>query len=311
MALTGLGLALPLASPRNAHADEPTRVALEVRADCPSQAQVTAELTPLLDGYVVGTQPTEVVAVVEDLGAAYRLRVGEKERVVHDAARRCVERARVAAVFLALNLPARRAVETEQVRLPRRNVPPASVDGAHTPFAPQASRHAGLALRAFVQMEVALDDGATSAGAGGGVVGQLGSLSLSLNGAVMTPTQRLQAEGAPARFELRRLPFTALLGWEASGGVLGWGAQVGLALDLLRLRGEGVPNPDAAYRLNAGLRAAAVLRLHGSRRLATEVMPGFSFFPRTYVARVEPGTTLGETPVWWLGVSLGLKYSVW
>jgi hypothetical protein len=308
-ALTGLGLALELSNAKNAHADEPARLALVVDSACPSRGQLAAELAPLLKGYTLATEPAELVAQVEDLGGAYRLRIGEKERSVSDAARGCVERARVAAVFFALNLPPPRQREP---RPPPGRPVEREPTPARTTTSPSSLRpHRVLALRAFVEMDMTPRADFTAVGAGGGIAFELGQLSLSLNGAVTTPTHPARVGGEPARFELRRLPFAALVGWQTTTGVLGWGGEVGLALDLLRFQGESVPNPDAAYRVNAGVRAAGVLRIHASRRLAAELMPGCAFFPRTYVIRVEPRTTLAETPQWWLGISLGLKYSVW
>ncbi|HVY32009.1 MAG TPA: hypothetical protein VHB79_35985 [Polyangiaceae bacterium] len=309
-ALTGLGLALELTNAANAHADQPARLALQVDSACPSQGQLTGELVPLLKGYELTAEPAELIAQVEDLGGAYRLRIGDKERSVSDPGRQCVERARVAAVFFALNLPPRQReprARSEPVRPVERQPAPAP---AATPSSSLRPRRA-LALRAFVEMDMTPQASFTTVGAGGGVALELGQLSLSLNGGVTTPIHPASANGEPARFELRRLPFAALLGWQTTTGVLGWGGELGLALDLLRFRGESVPNPDEADRVNAGLRAGGVLRVHASRRLAAELMPSFSFFPRTYVIRVEPRTTLAETPEWWLGISLGLKYSVW
>jgi hypothetical protein len=80
---------------------------------------------------------------------------------------------------------------------------------------------------------------------------------------------------------------------------------------LLSFQGEAVPNPERAFRVNAGLRVNGAFRVYASRRWQAELMPGFSFFPRTYIVRVEPASTLAETPEWWLGFSLGLRYSVW
>ena len=64
-----------------------------------------SELEPLLQGYALAEGTPDAVATIEDLGETYRIGVGEAAREVRDPARKCLERARVAAVFLALNLP--------------------------------------------------------------------------------------------------------------------------------------------------------------------------------------------------------------
>jgi hypothetical protein len=102
-----------------------------------------------------------------------------------------------------------------------------------------------------------------------------------------------------------------LVGREQSSGWLAFGAELGLALDFLRFQGQSVPNPDSSFRLNPGLRWDGFFRLRASRRLQAELVPSFAFFPRTYVVRVEPATSLAETPRWWIGIGLGLKYSLW
>ena len=89
------------------------------------------------------------------------------------------------------------------------------------------------------------------------------------------------------------------------------GVGAGPALDLLRFRGQAVPNPDTALRVNPGVRLSAALRVRGGRHLAAELAPGLAWFPRTYVVRVEPAEVLAETPRWWAGVTLGLNYEVW
>jgi hypothetical protein len=80
---------------------------------------------------------------------------------------------------------------------------------------------------------------------------------------------------------------------------------------VLRFEGQGVPHPETALRLNPGVRAQAVLRVRASRRLGAELIPTLSWFPRTYIARVEPARILAETPRWWFGASIGLSYAIW
>jgi hypothetical protein len=306
--LTGFG-GLLLLHPVSVQAETPRRLALDVASTCPSRAQLSTELSPLLDGYVLGEEPADAIARLEDQGNSYEVRVGDKARRVRDPARHCVERARVAAVFLALSLP--RPQPAPRPR-PSRLAPAAeSPDAGPRSPLPTVSTRRALALRVFGEAVMSAPTSASAVGVGLGIVGQRGPLSLSLLGEFQTPSHPDPVAGQPPRFELRRVPFAALLGWETTSGLLGWGAEGGLALDFLEFRGESVPNPQAAYRLNAGLRASAALRVRASRRLTAELFPGFSFFPRTYLLRVEPASLLAETPMWWLGVNLGLSYSVW
>jgi hypothetical protein len=166
-------------------------------------------------------------------------------------------------------------------------------------------------MRPFALAESAWGAGVASTGVGLAASLRRGSIAVTLLGAATTSTTPYQTNGESTRFELRRLPFAALLGWEASLGMLGLGAETGLALDVLRFDGKAVPHAEQALRVNPGLRLNAVLRVRASRRLSAELMPIVAWFPRTYFVRVEPAQLLAETPRFWLGVSLGLNCQVW
>jgi hypothetical protein len=264
---------------------------------------VVSELTPLLRGYILTEASAELVAEVEDLGDSYRISVAGASRIVRDPAHHCLERARVAGVFLALNLPSTEPVPSVEAR---PVAPAPELPQVRTPPSPLA-----LELRPFADIEAAPGAGAVLTGLGLGASVRVGALAITLLGAATTSTTPYQPNGAPTRWELRRIPFAAGLGWEASVGMLGVGFELGPALDLLRFNGKTVPNPDQALRVNPGVRLDAVLRIRASRRLAAELSPVVSWFPRTYRVRVEPTQLLAETPRFWLGVTLGLNYQVW
>jgi hypothetical protein len=175
----------------------------------------------------------------------------------------------------------------------------------------QARAARAFELRPFASAEAAWDAEVASLGVGLGASLRLGSMAITLLGATTTSTTPYQPSGAPPRFELRRWPFAALLGWEANLGMLALGTEIGPALDVLGFEGKTVPNPDRALRLNPGLRLNAVLRVRASRHLAAELLPVASWFPRTYLVRVEPSQLLAETPRFWLGIALGLNYQIW
>lgn len=272
---------------------------------------MVTELEPLLQGYALREDAPDLVAVVEDLGESYRIGVATASREVRDPARKCLERARVAAVFLALNLPAAGSAEPEPPPRPLPE-PRRIVDEGAASTEPALLRAArAFEVRPFVLAEAASGASATSTGVGVGASLRFGALAVSLLGALTTSTTPYQATGQPPRFELRRVPFSLLLGWEASLGMLGLGAEAGPAVDVLRFDGKAVPNPERALRANLGLRLNAVVRVRASRRLAAELLPVISWFPRTYLVQVEPSNLLAETPRLWLGVTLGLNYEIW
>lgn len=295
-------MGLTLAEPAAAEGEH--RFGLRVQGACPSKDLVVSELLPLVRGYVLEEGAPQLVAEVEDLGDRYRISVAGASRTVRDPLRQCLERARVAGVFFALNLPS------------EDPVPPVVAEAAApTPELPRAlpspPERWALELRPFVGLEAAPGASAALTGLGLGVSLRLGSPAITLLGAATTSTTPYQTNGAPPRFELRRIPFAALLGWEARSGMLGVGFEAGPALELLRFEGKAVPHPDQALRVNPGIRINAVLRIRASRRWAAELVPVVSWFPRTYLVRVEPSQLVAETPRLWLGVTLGLNYQLW
>jgi hypothetical protein len=315
--LFGLTLAADASAQQESRERRERHLALQVASACPSRAQVATELEPLLQGYALRADAPDLVATVEDLGESYRIGVAADSREVRDPARKCLERARVAAVFLALNLPPAGLAQPEPLPRPRPepsrrgDEAAASPDLAARPDLAPVRKARAFEVRPFVLAEAASGAGVTSTGMGVGASLRFGTLAVSLLGALTTSTTPYQAAGQPPRFELQRLPFSLLLGWEASMGMLGLGAEAGPAVDVLRFGGKAVPNPERALRANLGLRLNAVVRVRASRRLAAELLPVISWFPRTYMVQVEPSHLLAETPRLWLGVTLGLSYQIW
>lgn len=297
----------------HASAQTPQHLGLQVARACPSREQVASELEPLLQGYALAEAAPDVVASVEDLGESYRIGVGRAAREVRDPARKCLERARVAAVFLALNLPSQEVATSSAPPLPPPRAQTRSRDEGLVPdhpATPAREAHA-VELRPFVLAEAASGAGVASTGVGVGASLRLGAVAVSLLGALTTPTTPYQATGQPPRFELQRVPLSLLVGWETTLSMLGLGVEAGPAVDVLRFDGKAVPNPERALRANLGVRFNAVVRVRASRRLAAELLPVISWFPRTYLVQVEPSNLLAETPRFWLGVTLGLNYQIW
>jgi hypothetical protein len=296
-----------------AFAQEKPTLGLEVESACPNQSLIEAALAPLLRDYRLVTGPASRVAHIRDWGESYSVSVDGASREVTDPDRRCWERARVVAVFLLLSLSESTAgvgdVVTQTEPAPTKLVSAPRMPPAEAPL-PTKIRHS-LALRSFVRVEVAPASRlvATSVGLGASV--RRGPLALSFLGGLATPTHPGQEDGAASRLKLWRFPFSLLLGWEAGTGSVGFGVEAGPSVDILHFEGERVPRATTGTRLNLGLGVNAMLRLRASQRWQADLGPTFSYFPRTYLARIEPGPVLAETPLWWAGLSLGLRYSVW
>ena len=299
-------LAVALTVTPAANADEPP-LAVDVQGTCPSRELLIAELAPLVSGYALGGRTADWVVRVQDLGPTYRVSIGGASREVRDQRRGCLERARVAAVFAALNLPEsqpRRVASETPTRQPEAAPPAPS-----TPIRAGASQR-GFRVRLFAQSEAAPGAGVTSAGLGAGGSWFWSGVSFTALAAVTTPTTPFQPDSDPVSFELSRLPLSALLGYGLRLGFVDLGLEAGPVLDVLRFEGKHVPQPDSAVRLNPGIRLGALLRVKAGQRVAAELTPILSWYPRPYLVEIERGRALAETPVWWLGASIGLSYTV-
>ncbi len=294
------------AAPAPCRAEAP-KLALEARSSCPSRALIERELAPLLEAHELAAlgEPAPLTAQVDDFGGEYAVRVGAALRQISDPERHCLERARVAAVFIALNLP-----EAAPERAPANAAEPREAPADRPPAVPP-SREGGavFGLRAFAFTEAAPELEAAATGVGLGPTLDFGRFEILLSAGVAAPIKAQAAEGTHASYELLRAPLALLAAYTLVQGTFELGAEGGFALDWLRFRGESVPNAESGVRLNTGLRLDVPLRFRATRGFSAVLAPSATFFPRTYIVRVEPDTVLGETARWWLGAVLGLEFS--
>ncbi len=271
---------------------------------CPDAAQLQAALQPLLGEQArlqVSPEPaaTGVRSIaVQDEGARYRIAVGDKRRDVEDPARDCAERARVAAVFIALN------VQSDDKTPPAPPPPPAPPTTAPEP----ALR---LALRVYGGIAGAPGD-PIAAAAGLGASLERGAWRVTLDAMWLGTQQRqlARSDGLVSQLRLTRVPWTIGVAHHLSFGAVRLGPSLGLALDVLQLRGEQVTRPQVETRVNLGAIAALDLRVllgGGARLLAQGSITGF---PRAYRVAIDPLGTLARTPRLWLGASLGVEWAL-
>lgn len=281
-----------------ARANDSSRLDLQVSSQCPSRELIETELAPLL-GERAPELDTSLRIEISDSGDSYRISVGATEREVNDPQRDCQERAKVSAVFIALNLP---------TRAPQAPPPPASPPPSPQPVA--RSSQMQLVLQLLGAVEHAPELSRTGNGLYVGPSLRTGRFDLTLNSGIFAPLSVAGAEREAATYELWRFPTSLTLGFNSDARGLGIGIAAGLAVDVLRFRGLQLPNPDSGLRVNPGFVLALPLRLHASRHVAAVLMPTLTLFPRTYIVRLEPTRTLDESPRFWLGARIGLETSV-
>lgn len=289
-----------------------TAVHVELDPDaCPGAALLRQKLQPLLGDdveLVIESAPAgdagSARASVRDFGAAYAVEVGELRREVGDGARDCVERARVAAVFIALNVKPPPAAE-EPPPEPSEPEPPEP-----EPAADEQRTRWGVRLSGEAAYAVAIDRSAF--GASAALWLGLGALRLDAGVGGLSPAQvELDARaGVQGSVALMRIPLTASASYLWRAGPLAFGPALGLAVDLLRLRGEGVERPQTELRVNPGGFAAADAHLRLTPALSTVLRVALAAFPRAYDLSVDPEGRFARTPRLWLSASLGIAWQV-
>lgn len=354
-----LALALPAATVIPAFADEPAApIPLDLLArghGCPTPAQLAATLRAASPRFVLALGPASDLApnepggepardavpvAVLDEGQRYQVMVGGQVRAFRDPARRCAERARTAAVLVALTL------DPPSVKLPRDDVdldallrdapepgapvepappptcretlcpapPPAPVCPAPPattpePTPPPARPRAVLVLSGAVDGPVATTGGTGGVTGGGRVEVDLvwHGVGFSTGAQGMSPAELVNA-GVRARLVRTVLDVGAVgtlrLGLAEGALGLGLGALVDAIDDV------GPPPGGWTVRAEPLLRAAAGLRLWLAPRLALALglQALISLKPVTF--RTYAGDPLGQTPRAWLGGTLGVAWAL-
>jgi hypothetical protein len=273
-------------------------VPVEVAGQCPSAEAVTAALASALGA----APPSNAAAApkVTDLGARFSVSASGQAREYVDAARDCDERARAAAVFIALAL--------NPPLLPPPPAPPSApaVQVAAPPPVPPSARwlDVGVAARG--------DGGSTGdAGTALGFELQVAAGARWL-GVVATAGILSATEGQFSSVAVRQQRFPFSVAIQARRTVrqhLALTGAAGAALVPITLRAERIENPQSATRLDAGFRLAAGGLYRATPRLAVFVDFHAEIFPRAYEIDVDPIGDVGSTGRLWLGASIGLAFA--
>ncbi len=212
--------------------------------------------------------------------------------------RDCVERARVAAVFVAL------AVNPPSIQSP----PPPPVPAAQVPPTPIRER-SWLSVGVAARIDDALGGGDRTAGgttAGGELEVAAGRESFGLSATVGVVTSSENTNDA-VRVGPQRFPWTASSATvrRRVGARLELRGDLGASLTPFTLHGQGLETTLPVTRFDAGARAAVELRIL-MRALVPFVGLHAEYFPRTYEISVAPLGDIGATAPFQIGLSLGL-----
>lgn len=305
-----IAVALLWAHAGELHAQAAEQVHLEVaQGACPDAAQLEQALAPLLEqGVALVFEPTASTtrrARVVDLGQRYVIEVDGERREVDGTRRDCVERARVAAVFIALNMqstPPKPEPLAEPTPEPREPEP-------EEPEAPPSPP--GFGASVFVLGEHSTDAERTTFGAGAALFYTRAPFRFELGAGVLAPIDlELDArDDIRGRARLLRVPLALTASYLLRLSSFELGPTLGLALDVLHIEGEGlgIERPQTGLRLSAGLLAGADIHLWLSRDVGLLIRLQMRVFPMVYRFEVEPVGTLGQAPRLWLGGQLGAQ----
>jgi hypothetical protein len=275
-----------------------------VIGQCPSAQALTAAL-----GSALGGEAKIAVAElprVSDEGDRFSVVALGQSRQFTDPARDCDERARAAAVFIALVL---------NPPIVPRAPEPAARDGAAQQLAITAPPPPVPASPGWFDIGAAarLDGGPTSetsTALGFEARASAGRrwLGVAATAAILAPTESTLSS---VRIRQQRFPLgVALTARRALSPRFVVAGAAGAALVPLTLRGDTLTGGSTETRLDAGIRLAAEIRIRATPHLAPFLDLHAEIFPRAYHLDVDPLGTIGSTGRFWAGASVGLSFEV-
>jgi hypothetical protein len=247
-------------------------IALDVVGACPDAAAVRALLAGLLSPY----EASVATVSIQDRGAQYRIAVRGSATTLEDPGRNCEERARRAAVVAASALQAPKVVSGPPVWTIEKGIV-----GEVAPTSKQALWSIGA------EMRMALGSARWSLA---GAAGARGPVTIQLDG--------------DRSAELLRFPL------DLGGRVTGyrWRLRPHLTLGgsatFMRMLGHDLVETHPEWRIGVGALALAGATLPVRGRIGVAAAIAVRWEPRPYDLEIAPIGKVGETPKWWLGLSL-------
>lgn len=256
-------------------------------------------LKPLAGGPMraAAARPLEIV----DLGSRYRVIAAGRVREYRDDRRDCADRARVAALFVALALdPANASFGTE--------APPDPAPAPAPPPAPLPSvgarepRDSRLDLGA--SMNLGSRDGQRIIQFGGGLRLALGRGPFAIVIGVLVPLP-VDTEVGGIRIREWRIPVDLGLRVRVADRLLEPYAELGLTAAVVSARGLDLATSASARAIELGPYATAALRLFAGSRVAPFVALRAEWIPEPLAVKAAPSGVVGHDPRLWVGLTAG------
>lgn len=275
--------------------------------NCPTRDAVAAALSPAVIHLPPDLDPLPSDFRIVDLGDAFEVTAGGQVQRYPDAIRDCGERARVAAVFVALAMNPPPSIGPAPA--PASALPPSSVQVRPAPAPGGTWLSIGLGAR--LDRAVAGGSDATSGTAAGGEIGVVvgrGAFGIEALAGVLTPTESVLGS---VRVSEQRFPCSLSAAVRRSASAhLELRAGLGVSLTPLTLHGQGLETTLPVTRFETGARLALELRILG-RAVAPFASLHLEYFPRTYEIAVAPLGDIGSTAPVQFGLSVGVGFDVW
>ena len=272
------------------------------RPACPTRDAVAQALSPALGKTTSGTLPADVQ--ITDAGDAFEVAVRGQVQRYSDPARDCVERARIAAVFVALVL-------SPPATPPLPAPPPAPIVLPPPPPAPPVTTTT-IQTAIAGRSDTAVAGGRTATT--GTAIGAEARLSVGRRalaveaaaGALSSTTSTL----GQVRVREQRFPCSVAATFRRHAGAhVELAGALGVSLTPFTLKGQGLMSPSPATRLDVGGRAEVAARWTG-HAVAPFAGVHVEYFPHTYDIAVMPAGAIGRTAPLQVGISAGLDFTL-
>ena len=263
-------------------------------SSCPSPSLAASELKKLLGHTTVDTDPsgTTEIWALSDEGETYRLTANGIARAFSDPARRCEERARAIAVFIALLIEPPMFDGPDDALVAKKVTPPRS----------------RFRLASDIELLAQLDATPEDRGgiAGGSMVRAsigLPFVRVTLGVGGLSPVD-LQIGDVRGRFT--RIPLDLGLRGVLRRGRVELDGDLGFAATVTQGQGVSLPRNSQGVRLDPGIRLAISLRIWFENRVAPFVGFQTVIAPEPIDLALNPVGKVGSAPQFWLGAILGL-----
>jgi hypothetical protein len=263
---------------------------------------VESELQPLLPTTPseASALPPQTVVEVNDHGDDYDVTVGDQHKVFTDHARNCVERARVAAVFVALNLP-------EHPLEPIASSSPA--ESASPSVVAKPRRTTSLAIGSLARLSTASNQWML----GGSLWARLQhrAVSAGVELSADSPLEQRDPTSGVVQSTLTRLASQVRLGVLWREPYLSAGPFLGTSFELWLFRGQNLLQDASPIRPQLGLALGAEAMIGSTPGFSFYVQAAAIYYPFRYDIATLPSGVFAQTPQIWLGFSLGVANSMW